>query len=69
MKFVSRKALAYIRDECDKLHNLSGRISPDMKAIATDSSKEDSAKVRYDPSGSGYLVPLLTSGSFYKSFS
>lgn len=40
-------ALAYIRDECDKLPNLSTRMDPDVKAVAmNNSSKKDTFQVR-----------------------
>jgi len=47
VKFVNRKAQAYIRDECDKLHNLGPRMNPDLKAMAMNGSKKDTLQVRW----------------------
>ena len=45
MKHIDRVVTTYIRDECDKLHFLSKKMTPDLKAIAIDGSTQNVIKV------------------------
>lgn len=45
MKHIDRMVTMYIHDECDKLHFLSKKLSPDLKAIAIDGSSPNIIKV------------------------
>ena len=45
LKHIDRMVTIYIRDVCEELPNLSGRMSPNLKAIATDASTDDMAQV------------------------
>lgn len=45
VKHINRLVMSFIRDDCGKLQELSKRMSPDLKAIATDASPKDSQEV------------------------
>lgn len=45
VRFIDRKVITYIRDECDKLPQLSRKISPDLRAIAVNGSAEETIQV------------------------
>ncbi|KAF2672157.1 hypothetical protein BT63DRAFT_452651 [Microthyrium microscopicum] len=44
-KFIEKEVLQYIRDECGRLTNLGRVMHADLKAIATESSKDNIVKV------------------------
>lgn len=45
LKHIDRLVTAYIRDECNKLPELSRKMTPDLKAIAIDGSRDDTIQV------------------------
>lgn len=47
VKYIDRHVTMFIRDECNKLTEASRKVTPDLKAIAIDGSREDTIQVGF----------------------
>jgi hypothetical protein len=46
-KFIEKEVTQFIREECGKLPQLNRTMDVDLKAIATNGSRQDIAKVKH----------------------
>lgn len=61
VKHVERAVTSYIRDECDKLHELSKNMGIDLKAIAMEGSVEHAMMVKGHCSDSRAVLTKVSS--------